>query len=86
MKRRTTAIMIRMLSVLFLLTLSGCGACSFWGNEAIWKDLDHIKFSAYGYKHPTAENARQSREDRWWGCEVSVPSASNSPSRSSETK
>jgi len=60
------------LSVASVLILSGCGGCSFWGNDAIWKNWDHFKFSAYGYKSPTEKDAQQAQAQQWWGCDVPI--------------
>jgi hypothetical protein len=36
----------------------------------LYKDPAHIWFSWYGYKQPTAEQAKQSQQESWWGSEV----------------
>jgi len=76
MKMRRPINVVGVLSVVFVLFLSGCGGgCGFWGNDAIWSSWDHFKFSAKGYKSPTVKDAEQSKNRQWWGCEVPVPAS-----------
>lgn len=57
-----------------LLFLVGCGAnatkSDFWKHDTMYKNWDHMRFSLWGYKNPTAEDYRKSVEEGWWGVEV----------------
>jgi hypothetical protein len=57
------------LLALFGLFLFGCGAQEM-RRGATWKNWDHFKFSAWGYKNPTAETGKLSQEQGWWGEEI----------------
>jgi hypothetical protein len=48
------------------LFLFGCGA----QRGPSWKNWDHMKFSWWGYKNPTAETGKMSEEQGWWGKEI----------------
>ena len=50
------------LLALFGLFLFGCAA-----HSPTWKNWDHFKFSAWGYKNPSAETGKMSQEQGWWG-------------------
>ena len=50
------------LLALFGLFLFGCSA-----HSPTWKNWDHFKYSAWGYKNPTAETGKMSQEQGWWG-------------------
>ena len=54
------------LLVLLSLFLFGCGM----QRGATWKNLDHMKYSWWGYKNPTAETGKMSEEQKWWGKEI----------------
>jgi len=56
-----------LLAVLSLF-LFGCGAEMQRG--ASWKNWDHFKYSWSGYKNPTAETGKMSKEQGWWGKEI----------------
>jgi hypothetical protein len=67
---------MKRLLVLILMTLffAGCGAAAresgFWQHDAQYRDLDHLKFSWWGYKNPTATDAKEAQQQKWWGIEV----------------
>ena len=48
------------------LFLYGCSA----PRGPSWKNWDHFKFSAWGYKNPTAETGKMSDEQGWFGKEI----------------
>ena len=56
-----------LLAVLSLF-LFGCGAEMRRGSS--WKNWDHFKYSWSGYKNPTAETGKMSKEQGWWGKEI----------------
>ena len=56
--------LVFLLLVMFL--LAGCSST----HDSIYKDWDHIKFSWWGYKNPTAEVAKKSDDGGWWGEEI----------------
>ena len=51
------------LLALFGLFLFGCAEM----HSPTWKNWDHFKFSAWGYKNPTTETGKMSQEQGWWG-------------------
>ncbi len=59
------------LLVLIGLFLSGCGTAAkrseFWEHDTMYKNWDHLKYSWWGYKNPTAESLKKSQEQGWWG-------------------
>jgi hypothetical protein len=62
------------LLLLAVLFLYGCGAgareSGFWQHDSMYKNWDHLKFSLFGYKNPTADTAKKSQEQGWWGTEI----------------
>ncbi|MDX1799125.1 MAG: membrane lipoprotein lipid attachment site-containing protein [Candidatus Lokiarchaeia archaeon] len=52
--------------ILLSLLIAGCSS-EFYKHDTIFKDWDHVKFSWWGYKQPTAEQAKMSEEQGWWG-------------------
>jgi hypothetical protein len=60
--------------VILVLFLAGCGATvresGFYDHDSHYKTLDHVAFSWWGYKHPTAETMKESTEQGWWGLEI----------------
>jgi hypothetical protein len=73
MKRIATV----MLALVLAIAVAGCGlkAGRDWkpqaeGPQPLYKDLDHVKFSWFGYKKVTAEDAKMSNAEKWWGSEV----------------
>lgn len=57
--------------------LMGCGAAAqkseFYQNSSHFKNWDHLKFSVTGYKNVTAEAAKKSDAQSWWGEAIEVP-------------
>ena len=62
------------LLALIALFLSGCGATGrkseFWQHDSWYATWDHLKYSWGGYKNPTADTAKKSKEQGWWGIDV----------------
>lgn len=54
-----------LLLAVFGLFLVGCG-----GHTPTWKNWDHFKYSAWGYKNPTEQTGKMSEEQDWWGEEI----------------
>ncbi len=49
----------------------GCGQAAresgFYQHDAMYRDWDHLWFSWFGYKHITPKEAKESKEEDWWG-------------------
>lgn len=64
---------ILLIAMLFLF-LSGCGQAvresGFYSHDTHYKDWDHLWFSWHGYKDMTAKDAKESKDDMWWGLPV----------------
>jgi hypothetical protein len=64
------------LLVVGMLILAGCASMkgSEWYNhETHYKNLDHLKYSWFGYQTPTPESGKKSQEQKWWGEPVQGP-------------
>jgi len=62
--------MKNLIVLLFLgLLFAGCSS-KFYKHDPWFKDWDHVKFSWWEYKNPTAEHAEMSYEGGWWGEEI----------------
>jgi len=63
-----------LLTAVLCFFLSGCGQAAresgFYEHDSIYKDWSHLWFSWVGYKNATAEDAKKSETDKWWGTEV----------------
>ena len=50
---------------------AGCGAAArepeFYKHRTIYADEHHLWFSWSQYKHPTAQDVKETREYGWWG-------------------
>ena len=69
-------IVIFIISVLFLLGVSGC--CG--NNPAVFKNWDHLKYSCCGYKNPASqETSKQAQNEGWWGKTVVEPGVAVEP-------
>jgi hypothetical protein len=68
---------VLVVGLLLSLVLLGCGHMAkeseFWEHDTMYKNWDHMKFSLWGYKNPTEENAQKFKEQGWWGIKVKVP-------------
>ncbi len=70
-----------MLRKLFLMAiaglfLTGCASIkeSEWAkHKTHYKNLDHLKYSWFGYQNPTPETGKKSKEQGWWGKPVEGP-------------
>jgi hypothetical protein len=59
--------MKKLIVLLFMgLLIAGCSS-EFYKHDTLFKDWDHVKFSWWGYKNPTAEDAKMSDQQGWWG-------------------
>ena len=65
------------IGLLLSLVLLGCGHMAkeseFYEHPTTYKNWDHMKFSLWGYRNPTAEDAQKAKEQGWWGSKVKVP-------------
>jgi len=64
--------MKRMIVVLMgVFFLAGCGAAAresgFYDHSSMYRDWEHFKFSAWGYKKVEPKEAKLSKEEDWWG-------------------
>ena len=66
-----------LMSLVFAIALAGCGLQP--GRHykpdgpkprPLYKNLDHVSFSLWGYKNVTEEDLAQSYQEAWWGEEV----------------
>jgi len=44
--------------------VAGCSS-GFYRHDSVFKDWDQVKFSWWGYKNPTAEDAKKSAQEGW---------------------
>jgi uncharacterized protein YceK len=59
--------MKKLIVLLFIgLLLAGCSS-EFYKHDTLFKSNDHVAFSWWGYKNPTAEDAKMSDQQGWWG-------------------
>ncbi|MDA8141512.1 MAG: hypothetical protein M0036_22950 [Desulfobacteraceae bacterium] len=60
--------------ILALAFITGCGQSAvrseYWDHDTMYKSWDHMIYSWYGYRHPTAADNQKSVEQGWWGIEV----------------
>jgi len=58
------------------LLLSACGTLAkeskFFEHDTMYKSWNHLKFSIYGFEHPSTESLKKTQEQGWWGIEVPV--------------
>jgi len=57
--------MLLVLVIAVFLTV-GCGG-EWLKHDTAYKNWDHMKFSWWQYKQPTAEAAKMSNDQGWWG-------------------
>lgn len=59
------------------LFLAGCmttqQTSEFWKHPTVFKSWDHLAFSWFNYRNPTAETGEKSQEQGWWGEEIAGP-------------
>ncbi len=55
--------------VLAGLALAGCSS-EFYQHDTLYKNWDHLKFSWWEYKSPSADHAKKSNDQSWWGREI----------------
>jgi hypothetical protein len=57
--------------IMMVLFLAGCGAAAresgFYEHSTMYTSWDHLKFSIYGYRTVEPNEAKQSKEQDWWG-------------------
>lgn len=57
-----------------LLFVAGCGTAAkesgFWENDTMYKNMDHLKYSWFGYKETSAQDVEISKDQAWWGKEI----------------
>lgn len=60
--------------ILMVLFLASCSQSimqsEFAQHDTMYKNNDHMKFSWFGKKNPTADDAKNTVEQDWWGIEV----------------
>ncbi len=53
------------------LFLMGCASQSgFWQHDTMYRNWDHMAFSWFGYHKVSAQDARESQNQNWWGEDV----------------
>lgn len=61
-------VVVVLMAVLFL---AGCGAAAresgYKEHNSLYRDWEHFKFSAWGYKHVDPKEVQMSKEREWWG-------------------
>jgi hypothetical protein len=54
--------------------IMGCGQSAvqsgFYQHDSQFATWDHLKFSLFGYRNPTEEDVKKSKEQGWWGAEI----------------
>jgi len=65
------------LALVLVVAVAGCGLKAGRDNkpqteapQPLYKNLDHVGFSWFGYKKVTAQDAKTSKAENWWGTEV----------------
>ena len=53
----------------------------FWQRDTMYKNWDHMAYSWFGYRNPTAEDAAKSIEQGWWGIDVPYVPGQQAPSQ-----
>jgi hypothetical protein len=71
--------MVRKWLVLLMLGLFtyGCGAAAkqseFWQHDSVYKNNEHMYFSWWDFKKPTAQTGQMSQQQKWWGIPIEAP-------------
>jgi hypothetical protein len=55
--------------ILFALLIAGCSA-EWYAHDTLYKTNSHMFYSWWGYRNTTADDAKQSTEQGWWGKEI----------------
>lgn len=62
--------------IMLALFVTGCSGTlqqsEFLEHDSMYKNWDHMKFSIFGHRNPTAEDQQKSIDQGWWGFEVPV--------------
>ncbi len=70
--------MKKLFILLAVLILSGCGHLAeqseFWKHKSVYESWSHMGFSISGYRNPDAQDAKESKQQGWWGIPVDVKS------------
>lgn len=65
-----------LLIVMACFFIAGCGQAArqseFWDHSSMYQTWSHMSFSWCGYKKPTAEAARKSQDQKWWGIPITA--------------
>jgi hypothetical protein len=65
-----------LLIVMTCFFIAGCGASArqseFWDHSSMYQTWSHLGFSWCGYKKVSIDDARKSREQKWWGIPISA--------------
>ena len=48
----------------------GAVQSQWYQHDSMYVNWDHMKFSLFGYRNPTAEDLKMSKEQGWWGAEI----------------
>jgi hypothetical protein len=56
--------------LLFLASCSSITKSEFLQHRTMYRNWDHMKFSWFGYRHPTAKDVKEAKEQNWWGIKV----------------
>lgn len=60
--------------ILMALFLASCGhyagESEYLQHKSMYKNWDHMKFSWFGHRNPTAEESAKAVDQQWWGYEV----------------
>jgi hypothetical protein len=64
-------VFVIMLGVFFL---AGCGAAArdsgFYQHNTMYRNFDHLKFSAYGYTKVEPKELEKTKKQDWWGVTI----------------
>ena len=61
-------LVVLLLMGLFLFgCVQGAKESEFFKHGAMYKDWEHFRFSAWGYKKPSEETYKKTQEQNWWG-------------------